>query len=174
MSLGGNDVLRFVGNYIETVGIPSDIEGAVNMAKGVVEGIVQNLRQMIVEVRKLNPTVDVVYLLYMDYSRAENHQFWGLVGGFLGQDAVGRVLQVARDSFPTDIPNLMLVDLFGRSDELDVVDYLFDELHMNDLGHTLYAEEIFQTLGGVRRGEVIIGGEGRESLGETSHFGVAR
>ena len=173
VSLGGNDVLQFVGNYVQSVGVPSDIEGAVNMAKGVVEGIVSNLRQMIVEVRKLNPNVDIVYLLYMDYSRAENHRFWGLVGGFLGQDAVAQVLEVARNAFPKDIPRLMLVDLFGRSDELEVIDYLYDELHMNDRGHTLYAEEIFQTLGGVRRGDSMIGGEGRGNLGVESRFGFA-
>ncbi|MED6309396.1 MAG: SGNH/GDSL hydrolase family protein, partial [Pseudomonadota bacterium] len=173
VSLGGNDILAFVNRYLNSVGLPSDVAGAVDMARGVVDNVITNLRAMIVEARMMNPTVDIVYLLYLDYSRSQSNQMWRFVVSYLGDQAVVDVLSAARSNFPTDIPNLMLVDLFGQSQNLDVDTYLYDELHMNAFGHTLYAEALFETLGGVRLQSNPLSDGARSPLGRRAPIGVS-
>ena len=67
------------------------------------------------------------------------------------------LLARARDSF-TPEDDIVLVDLLGLTPDLPVPldDYLADPLHFNDLGHDLYAHEVFRALGGVIVGESIL------------------
>ena len=98
---------------------------------------------------------------------------WGLVGSFIGADTLGDILKIARESFPTDDPHLILVDMFGAAQGLPLHDYLYDQLHFNDLGQTLYAEEIFETLGGVLVGPSPLGDTGSRLLGLRRNYGVS-
>ena len=47
--------------------------------------------------------------------------------------------------------DIVLVDLFGLTPQLPqpLDDYLDDALHFNEVGHDLYAHEVFRALGGV-------------------------
>ncbi len=131
------------------------------------------MTQILDAIREVNPDADIAYCLYADYSQATEDLVWGLIGSILGPDAVGEVLRLAREQFPTDDPNIVLVDLFGAAQGLPLHDYLYDELHFNDLGHTLYAEEVFETLGGVLLGPNPLGDTGKTPLGLRRNYGVA-
>ena len=169
VTIGGNDLLR----YVSRIGIPNDIPAALEGARAVVLQVIDNVTQILDAIREVNPDADIAYCLYADYSQATEDLVWGLIGSILGPDAVGEVLRLAREQFPTDDPNIVLVDLFGAAQGLPLHDYLYDELHFNDLGHTLYAEEVFETLGGVLLGPNPLGDTGKTPLGLRRNYGVA-
>jgi len=168
ITIGGNDVLQYVGS----IGIPNDIPAAVEGAKNVVRQVVSNVGEILTAIRTVNPDADIAYCLYADYSQATGHPIWGLVGSFLGPDTVGEILRLARESFPTDDEHLILIDMFGAAQGLPLHDYLYDQLHFNDLGQSLYAEEVFTTLGGVLVGESPLGETGASPLGLRRNYGV--
>ena len=120
----------------------------------------------------VNSDADVAFLLYMNYSQATGDPIWNTVGAVLGRETLTDVLVQARNNFPEDDPNLMLIDLFGRVDGEDITGYLSDPLHMNDQGHILYAEEIFRTMGGVLLGPSPLGDDGNTPIGLRRRFGV--
>jgi lysophospholipase L1-like esterase len=169
ITIGGNDVLQYVGS----IGIPNDIPAAVEGARAVVRQVVANVAEILSAIRMINPDADIAYCLYADYSQATGHPIWGLVGSFLGPETVGDILRLARDSFPTDDPNLILIDMFGAAQGLPLHDYLYDQLHFNDRGQSLYAEEVFTTLGGVLVGPSPLGETGASPLGLRRHYGVS-
>ena len=135
--------------------------------------MVRNVTEIIAAIREVNPDADIAYCLYADYSQASGDPIWGLVGSFIGPDTLGDVLRTARESFPTDMGNVLLVDLFGAAEGLPLADYLYDQLHFNDLGHSFYAEEVFTTLGGVLIGPNPLGETGRTPLGLRRNYGVS-
>ncbi len=79
--------------------------------------------------------------------------------------------KTARNSVPPE-ENVLLVDVFGASQDLPVDDYLYDALHFNDLGQTLYTEEIFLTLGGVLIGPTPLSSTDRTPLGTERSYGL--
>jgi len=169
ITIGGNDIVEYIGR----IGIPNDIPAAVEGAKAVVRQVVRNVIQTIDAIREVNPDVDIAYCLYANYSQATGNAIWGLLNGILGPDTVGEILELARSYFPTDDPHLILVDMYGAADGLPLHDYLYDELHFNDLGQTLYAEEVFETLGGVLIGPNPLGEDGASYLGLRRDYGVS-
>lgn len=144
VSLGGNDVL----NFASTADL-SDLAALLTGAQATVDQVATNVRDIAAEIRVANPDADVVFCLYPDYSQATGTPPWSDLG-FLPPGVVSSLLVRARDSFaPED--DIVLVDLFGLTPELPIAldDYLADALHFNDVGHDLYAHEIFRALGGV-------------------------
>ena len=63
--------------------------------------------------------------------------------------------------------------MFGAAQGLPLGDYLYDQLHFNDLGQTLYAEEVFTTLGGVLLGPNPLGETGTTPLGLSRNYGLS-
>jgi len=169
ITLGGNDMLQYVSN----IGIPNDIPAAIEGARLVVLRVIENVSEILTAVRAVNPDADIAYCLYADYSQATEHPIWGLVGSFLGPDTVSEVLELARSNFPTNDRHLMLVDMFGAAQGLPLHDYLYDQLHFNDLGQTLYAEEVFETLGGVLIGNNPLGEMGATPIGLRRNYGLS-
>ena len=167
ITLGGNDIMH----YVNGLGIPNNIPAAIDGAKDAVRQVVGNVTRILDKIREINPTADVAYCLYPDYSQATEHPMWGLVGTFLGPDTVGDVLEIARESFPTHDAHVLMVDMFGAADGLPLHDYLYDELHFNTAGQIIYAEELFRTLGGVLKGASPFDG-GESPLGLERHFGL--
>lgn len=168
ISLGGNDILAFVQQNIANLG---NIDALVMEVFDVVEGIVDNLLTIVAAIREQNPNADIVYCLYPDYSRADNNMMWSLVNQFVGAEVVRDVLETARASLPTD-ENVILVDVFGATQDTDVDDILADPLHFNDIGQTLYAEEVFKALGGILVGPSPLGGQPRTPLNLEQQFSV--
>lgn len=166
VSLGGNDVLEYLTSF---GGIPPDIPAAVEGARDVVRQVVANFELILTEIRAVNPDADIAYILYADYTQATGDPIWNVVGALLGRETLQGVLQLARDSMPED-PHLVLVDMFGAAEGLPLHEYLADQLHFNDRGHTLYAQEVFTTLGGVLIGpnDLI---DGKSPLGLRRSYG---
>jgi lysophospholipase L1-like esterase len=169
ITIGGNDILQ----YVSGLGIPNDIPAAVEGARQVVLRVIENMTEILAAIRAVNPDADIAYCLYADYSQATEHPIWGLVGNFLGPDTVADILELARRNFPTDDEHLILIDMFGAAQGLPLHDYLYDQLHFNDLGQSLYAEEVFETLGGVLVGESPLGSTGTSPLGLRRSYGVS-
>ena len=179
ISVGGNDIMGYAGELLPGIlGGSLDAEGAVEEAKILVAGIAENIRSIAAAVREINPDVDVAYLLYPNYGQAVNTMPWSMVPGFLGDDAMVQILEAARSAIQED-DAIILVDMYGRAEGLPLDDYLKesggqkDPLHFNDLGHTLYAEEIFETLGGVLVGSTPFDpAYGQAPLGLERPFGL--
>jgi len=122
-------------------------------------------------VRAVNPTIDIVYCLYPNYGEAKSTSPWNMVGGFLGQETMIELLDAARDAIPYG-EGLILADMYAGFEGLPLDDYLFDSLHFNDAGATLYAETIFQALGGVFVGESPLPPYGASPLGSVHDYGL--
>jgi len=173
ISLGGNDILAYVqslfnGNIGELL---ADIPALIAAVTEEVSRIIDNILEIAAAIREINPTIDIVYILYPDYSLAQGDQLWGLVGTFVGADAVSEVLVSARTNIPRD-SDIILIDIFGASEGLPLDDYLFDSLHFNSRGQTFYAEEIFKGLGGVLIGPSPLDAQPRTPLGLEASFSV--
>lgn len=144
ISLGGNDFLDYVGSGM------SDPNAAIEGLPDFVRETMGKLLDIVHEVRAVNPAVDVVYLLYPNYSQSD---LWASQFGFaisMIQPLVAQSLNQILDELPVE-EDIIVVDFYGyfeRNAQLDLDDYLFDQLHFNDAGHVLYAEQIFRTLGG--------------------------
>ena len=170
ISLGGNDILEYVNGLFSggAGGLGGDLVGG---AMDLVVEIVANVMSSVEAVRAVNPTVDIVYCLYPNYGEATKTQPWNLVGGFLGKETMIELLDTARDAIPFG-EGLILADMYAGFEGLPLDDYLYDALHFNHAGATLYAEIIFQALGGVFVGESPLPPHGASPLGSVHDFGV--
>lgn len=166
ISLGGNDLLE----YMSQPGLISNIPAAVEGARELVVTIVERLITIVQAIREVNPEVDVLYCLYPDYTQATRHQLWGLAGRLLGPGTMRDVLETALAAVPED-EEVLVADMLNAWEGLDVGVYLYDALHFNAAGQTLYAEEIFWSLGGVHLGESPFGELGHHPLGTEHSFG---
>ena len=153
ISVGGNDITSSLD-----ISALQNIDKAIEDTYQLVSDIVENIRSMATEIRSINPDVDIVYCLYVDYGTA-TIQPWGLASQFLPEGTITNILVSAREQVPSD-EGIILADLFGASQSLmsPLDEYLYDALHFNDKGQTMYAEEVFQSLGGVLIGPSPIGG----------------
>ena len=106
-----------------------------------------------------------------NYGEAKSTSPWNLVGGFLGQETMVELLETARGAIPFG-EGLILADMYAGFEGLPLDDYLYDSLHFNHAGATLYAETIFQALGGVFVGESPLPPHGMSPLGSVHDFGV--
>ncbi len=171
ISLGGNDILAFVQGLLADPSVLNDIPALIPQVEAVVVQVVENILETVAAIREVNNTADIVYVLYPDYSLATSNQLWGLVNTVVGAETVSELLEVARSSIPED-SGILLVDIYGASDGLALDDYLFDPLHFNNFGQTLYAEEIFKALGGVLVGPSPLSFGERTPLGLQQQFSV--
>ena len=175
ITIGGNDLADLVNNAFQFVANPAS---AVVAAQDAVEQAIVNLKEIIAAIRLVNPTVDVAFCLYPDYTQA-NGTIWTTVNNFLGQGELGTIIAEARQSFPSEDPNLILVDVFGAAQDISLRDHLYtlpngqiDPLHFSAKGHILYAEELFRSVGGILIGSTSPLGElGQSPIGAERNFG---
>ncbi len=159
ISVGGNDILASID-----ASALSDPDGAVEDVRELIAETGLNVLEISEGIRAVNADIDIVFCLYVNYEFATISP-WDLLPLVIEPGVFAGLLEEARDElfFGEDI---LLVDLFGASFELDVLDdYLYDALHFNDNGHTFYAEEIFKALGGVLVGDNPLAGNPRSPLG---------
>ena len=169
ISVGGNDITSSLdANALQ------NIDKAIEDTYALVADIVENIRDMAKEIRSVNPDVDIVYCLYVDYGTASIYP-WGIASAFLPEGTITNILLSARDQVPSD-ENIILADLFGASQKLDepLDDYLYDALHFNDKGQTMYAQEIFVSLGGVLIGDSPLGGSPRTPLNTRPSYSYSK
>ena len=149
VSLGGNDVMQYVGEA--TSG--GDIFGAIENLEPFVLGIMENVLLIAAEIRAVNPDVDLVYCLYPNYALSQEWEAVFAQIPFPGvQDLVVGLVVDALDLVRSSIQateDIVLVDFYGAMDKTQLDNYLYDQLHFNDAGHVYYATEIFRALGGV-------------------------
>lgn len=169
ISVGGNDIT----NSLDASAL-QNIDKAIEDTFQLVSDIVENIRDMATEIRSINPDVDIVYCLYVDYGTATIYP-WGIASQFLPEDTITNILVSAREQVPSD-ENIILADLFGASQNLNepLDEYLYDALHFNDKGQTMYAEEVFQSLGGVLIGPSPIGGSPTTPLNLNPEYSYAQ
>lgn len=147
-SIGGNDVTQYASDVLASGNIGEALNGGVNTK--LVE-IMGNVLTIFEEVKAINPDIDVVYCLYPNYANSDQWgSFLGGIEGVAGLVAtlIVDALEQIRDEMPVE-KGLVLVDMYGALEGQDLTDILYDELHFNDVGHVIYAEEIFRALGGV-------------------------
>jgi len=168
MSIGGNDIMASLD-----AGALQDPEGTVEATYELVEQIAENVRSIVDGMREINPNIDVVYCIYVDYGQAAVFP-WDWVGNLVGQEAITSVLRTARESLSVE-EDILIADLFGASHGLEdpLDDYLADMLHFNNRGHSLYAEEVFLTLGGALLGDSPLSGDARSDIGLEKSWSLA-
>ena len=144
VSVGGNDFLEYANDAFSN---PSEaIAGFPDFVREVMNRVL--LIKDTVAVR--NPDADLVYLLYPDYSQSDT---WADQFGFaisIIQDLVGDALEQILDELGPE-EDVLMVDFYGyfRETGLSLDAHLYDLLHFNDAGQQVYAERIFEILGGV-------------------------
>ncbi len=146
ISIGGNDFL----NLASSADI-SNIAQVLADADALLVEVVTNVRTLSGAIREVNPDVDIVFTLYVEYSQSSISP-WDLVG-LLPPNTIYDLLAQVRDMIePAD--EIVVVDVLEASRMLDgpLDDLLVDPLHFSDAGHDFYADEIFKTLGGVQVG----------------------
>ena len=178
ISVGGNDIMHYASGFMDDIQNGTfDAEEALAGAKELMQDVMENVVAMAEEVRSINPDVDIVYCLYPNYGQCESTFPWGLVPSLLGVGAMEEILELAREMVPTDL-HVLLVDMYGRAEGLPLDDYMStyqgqpDPLHFNTMGQTLYAEEIFEVLGGVLIGANPLD-HGATPLGEEKLLGLS-
>ncbi len=144
VSLGGNDFLAYANSGM------SDPQGTIDRLPAFITETMNKLLSIVDAIRERNPSVDIVYILYPDYSVSDmwSQQFGFAIGVI--QPLVQQSLNQILDDLPVE-EDIVLVDMYGYFEEhteLDLDDYLYDQLHVNEAGHQLYAEQIFEALGG--------------------------
>lgn len=155
VSLGGNDFLGYANSGM------SDPQGTIDRLPAFITETMNKLLSIVDAIREQNPSVDIVYILYPDYSVSDmwSQQFGFAIGVI--QPLVQQSLNQILDDLPVE-EDIVLVDMYGffeEHTELDLDDYLYDQLHVNEAGHQLYAEQIFEALGGF-----LVGAEGGVEL----------
>ena len=145
VSIGGNDFLEYAN------GAFSNPQEAIAGFPDFVREVMGRVLWIKDEVELRNPDADLVYLLYPDYSQSDT---WADQFGFalsVIQPLVHDALEQLLDELEME-EDIVLVDFYGyyRETGLDLDNYLFDMLHFNDAGQQVYAEQLFEALGGVR------------------------
>jgi lysophospholipase L1-like esterase len=144
VSVGGNDFLEYANGAFAN---PSEaIAGFPDFVREVMNRVL--LVKDAVAVR--NPDADLVYLLYPDYSQSET---WAEQFGFaisVIQGLVADALEQILDELGPE-EEILMVDFYHFFQEtgLNLDAHLYDMLHFNDAGQEVYAERIFEILGGV-------------------------
>lgn len=174
ITVGGNDLMELIN---DAASLLADIPAAVVEARRIIRQVITNLEVMIEAIRTVNPNVDIAFCLYPDYTQATG-TIWQTINNVVGQGELALMLEEAREAFPSAAHNLILVDVYGAAKGIALKDYLWtrsngqiDPLHFSALGHVLYAEELFKSLGGVLIGDSPLGELGHSPLGVEQDFG---
>jgi len=160
ISVGGNDMQAYMPPQADY-----DFQSVMQKLVGLgpfMDGLQSDIVLMILEIQALAPHVDVVYIMYMNYA---NSQPWKALYGSYSDLVITGLHNTFADmrEVISDVPGVIVADVFGWLEESAVDEYLSDFVHLSEAGHQLYAEQIFLALGGARVGQ--------ESLGLERLFG---
>ncbi len=110
--------------------------------------IIPNIVTIVGAVRAINPDCDIVYVIYMNV--ANSTAMSELIDPF--QPLASFIMKIALGLFRGilgQVEGIVLADMLGALGDTWLDPYLIDEVHPNDAGHQLYADEIFRALGGI-------------------------
>jgi len=137
LTLGGNDMQNAVSG------------GSIANAPAVINQAIQNLTVILAALREVNPGADIVVTVYPNYSKAD---VWLEV-------VPANLIEMLRSAMETavkkmrvelaGVDGILIGDVYGELAGADMNLFMADPLHVNDRGHTVYAQVIFRTLGGV-------------------------
>ncbi|MGM0575121.1 MAG: SGNH/GDSL hydrolase family protein [Myxococcota bacterium] len=150
VSVGGNDLKNYMGDL--TSKSSDEVFGLLEAFPEYFEGVTGNIETILEEIRARAPEADIVYCIYPNYGNSETWQdmagsFHAVIPGLVGSTFDDLRTAVAA------LDGVVIADIEASLGTDDVEPYLNDPLHMNDLGHQLYADRIFEALGGVVVGE---------------------
>ena len=111
--------------------------------------VVPNIKTIFDAIRVVNPDCDIVYVIYPNFGNS--NYIISVVGQAL-QPLTSTVMEIAMSlvRILTGQQNhgLLLADMIGMFGNTWMDPYLIDEVHPSDEGSQMYADVIFQTLGG--------------------------
>jgi lysophospholipase L1-like esterase len=146
LSLGGND--------LQEAAFSDDPFTIIEVA----EEAIQNLVLVIEGLQTLNPDMDLVVTVYANYAMSDLWANWVPADYLeLVRSGMGMILEQMRDALVAR-DDVLIGDCYEALLNQDVNPYMFDEIHLNDAGHALYAEVILRSLGGA----LLPGDDGRE------------
>lgn len=155
ITIGGNDIMDYV-RYHQNLPIDQLMAGI----QTTITEVESNIETIYNEVRKQKPDADIIWLIYPNYADSDKWRTatgtWADQVALFFQEEMFKLLRWA-----AGIDGLILVDLFSRMNKADLDLSLRDELHYNNYGHGILAEEIFKVLNGViiKDGVPTIGGD---------------
>ncbi|MDP8256281.1 MAG: GDSL-type esterase/lipase family protein [Candidatus Alcyoniella australis] len=146
ITLGGNDP----DPYIEGMP-PYDVEQIVRNFLDHPEYLLEilpNIKTIIEAAWAINPQCDVVFVVYPNFALSSEME--GAMGDMhpLALFGMGLAMTIVREELAT-MPGIVLGDMFGGLGDTWLDPYMLDMVHSNDAGHQLYADIIFECLGGV-------------------------
>lgn len=135
LSLGGND--------LEDAAFSGDPFTIFQVA----EQAIQNLILVTDGLRALNPDMDLVVTVYANYAMGDLWADW-VPADYLDlvRSGMGTILEQMRDAL-VERDDVLIGDCYEALLGQDVNPYMFDEIHLNDAGHALYARVILRSLG---------------------------
>ena len=137
LTLGGNDMQNAVSG------------GSIANAPAVINQAIQNLKVILAGLREVNPTADLVVTVYPNYSKAD---VWLQYVPSSMIDMLRAAMETAVKKMRTELASVdgvLIGDVYGELQAADMNLFMYDALHVNDLGHAVYAQVIFRALGGV-------------------------
>lgn len=146
IALGANDLVAYV-----PAGPPYDPVAIIQHFLENPEyllNIIPNIVTLAGAVRAINPDCDVVYVIYMNV--ANSTAMAELIDPF--QPLASFIMKIGLGLFRRiigPVEGIVLADMLGSLGDTWLDPYLIDEVHPNDAGHQVYADEIFRALGGV-------------------------
>jgi lysophospholipase L1-like esterase len=136
LTIGGNDLVD---------AIESGDMGAMLAA---VETTFTNIGVIVGEIRAINATADVVVTIYPNYLKADHWDEGGDPESLaFTREAVDGIIATMR-AVVAKIDGVIIADMGALMRDADMNLYMYDKLHVNDVGHQLYADVIFRALGG--------------------------
>lgn len=136
LTIGGNDLVD---------AIESGDMGAMLAA---VETTFANIGVIVGEIRAINATADVVVTIYPNYLKADHWDEGGDPESLaFTREAVDGIIATMR-AVIAKIDGVIIADMGALMRDADMNLYMYDKLHVNDVGHQLYADVIFRALGG--------------------------
>lgn len=137
LTLGGNDMQNAIDG------------GSFASAPAVVDQAIDNLATIVSALTALNPNADIVVTVYPNYAKSD---LWARAVPANLLEMVRSVVETALKKMRAELAGVdgaLIGDVYGELQAADMNLFMADELHVNDLGHDVYAKVIFRALGGV-------------------------
>ncbi len=135
LSLGGND--------LEAAASSEDPFTIIEVA----EQAIQDLILVVEGLLALNLDMDLVVTVYANYAMGDLWADWVPVDYLeLVRSGMGMLLEQMRDAL-VEQDDVLIADCYEALLDQNVNPYMFDEIHLNDAGHELYARVILRSLG---------------------------
>jgi lysophospholipase L1-like esterase len=153
-TLGGNDFLTYFGFPPYD---PQELWQKILNLPAVIAEMENSLLTIADTVHAINPDADIVYIMYPVFA---NSAYWqNMLGDMWWLMRIGNeIIFTQWRKFISQAPYLIIADIMGSFEIGQMItEYLFDEIHPNDLGHMYYADQVFLSLSGVRIGEDELG-----------------